>query len=938
MPATRAVSTQAKLKYVLVTFLGVDDSTYVDNPITKALFRDGINGYDDLLAASEKDIEGLMVPGASDTDPPSPLSSAYKRKLHCAIAFHHHASRVAKGAINVMTSTKAQYDIFRTSLYDSSKSVVPWNVGLSASTNADLILWKKTVRPSKSDFKEFRDERNWSRSKEHILTTLESMGLQHLVDSTFVITDPDLDDAQMKWFYSILLNIMISPLARTIVLKHKTTMNTRDIWKDLQDAFDNSMASELRCQTLSTYLTSTRYVTANWRGTLQNWLLHYKEQVRLHTELSPAAFSQDQLVNFLNAALTGCKPLDQILVLNKTARAAAGNTTKITFEEYLELLLQQAQIEDAARFSQTNPRSRRSSNVHDMHDLGLEFDDDESCDLEVHVHDVYTPVEELTVMQMDRSNRSKTQSNYRGTNQMNRGNGNEPRKVRLDYATWKGLTDTEKKAWDVISESGKSAILAYAANNPDRYKNPQKPHYPLKTGQRVQFHDLIFDPDPPEPDPVEAHVHEAVDKTKSVPEPDLLDMATSKTTASTNPGAAMSINKVLSQKPKLKSALRNANSHEIQRSEYTPEVNVHEIHFLGGTIQLDDDDVLSIPDDDDTQGNVEHEASQVTTPTGHQLDSTSALLDFSNLQIEDDPPDITSPEAFTLEASSDVDTSVAEGTADDYYETGYYQDREPVDILSPQAFTREDDDGDIEEDLIKFDEDAPPKPQLTPFWASPPKSPPTSPKSDEYMSGKFSQVKKPVKMMDRIVALPDGSGHAYIPLPPLAKTEDVPDTQSEDIEVVLASEQEEIQDWNPEDVSKGALTEDHFHAIIDSLNMDVEATITAIQTGVYDDAFHVGNAEKAFQQAQRISDALTEAVKITPPSKIDPTKPMDENTRKLIRRLRHARKRYRKLLKLLDKQEAILEESDPNNSYAALSDTTSDESVPSKQDFRNADH
>ena len=149
MPATtRAVQRGAKLKHVLVSFCGADDTNYDQDPTKLALDHAGVADYDDLIMLSENDIQALEIPGPNPGDPSTPLSTMTKRKLICTIAFHHYASRAAKGVINVLTSTKAQFDHFRVGIYSPHEPIIPWNVTDPKDAKDQLNLWKKSIRPS----------------------------------------------------------------------------------------------------------------------------------------------------------------------------------------------------------------------------------------------------------------------------------------------------------------------------------------------------------------------------------------------------------------------------------------------------------------------------------------------------------------------------------------------------------------------------------------------------------------------------------------------------------------------------------------------------------------------------------------------------------------------------------------------------------------------
>ena len=120
-----------RLKYVAITFVGVDPTNYDDTDVAKAFKHFGILGFDsDFIGLSADDIDALTVPGRSSTDPMTALSHSTCRKLKIITAFYHQECRRAGGTINMSGATKAMYDKFRTQSYDPNLQVVPWTVKL----------------------------------------------------------------------------------------------------------------------------------------------------------------------------------------------------------------------------------------------------------------------------------------------------------------------------------------------------------------------------------------------------------------------------------------------------------------------------------------------------------------------------------------------------------------------------------------------------------------------------------------------------------------------------------------------------------------------------------------------------------------------------------------------------------------------------------------
>ena len=90
------------------------------------------------------------------------------------------------------------------------------------------------------------------------MDTLESQGLDHLIDEMHKPTNKELDVTQMKWLYDVMSSKFLAPAAKAIVIANKKDKDTRKLWKELIEHYGASMSGMLRAQKISGYLTSTR--------------------------------------------------------------------------------------------------------------------------------------------------------------------------------------------------------------------------------------------------------------------------------------------------------------------------------------------------------------------------------------------------------------------------------------------------------------------------------------------------------------------------------------------------------------------------------------------------------------------------------------------------------------------------------------------------------
>ena len=106
-------------------------------------------------------------------------------------------------------------------------------IPIATPESKNLDKWNRTIRPSPSDYKEFKDEAYWIRAKERFTTTIAAHGLSHLIDPKFTVTDPKLLAAQQTWLFKIFQDRMQASRAKSIVSSHLGDKDTRVIWAEL---------------------------------------------------------------------------------------------------------------------------------------------------------------------------------------------------------------------------------------------------------------------------------------------------------------------------------------------------------------------------------------------------------------------------------------------------------------------------------------------------------------------------------------------------------------------------------------------------------------------------------------------------------------------------------------------------------------------------------
>ena len=194
----------------------------------------------------EADIDALIIPASTRNSLAQPLLVINKRLLKVVLSLYHTLSREKGSPYNVLKVKQEIYDKFRVSAYDPSAPIVPWFVKKKNAEDPDIANWKKAIRPSKSDYKDLKDDTHWTFHSEHVKTTLKSQGLLHLIDEKYVPENADLDKLQQNWLYKIFQDTLKMPSTKSIIKAHLGDMDTCKIWKELCNLYNSSMTTEFR--------------------------------------------------------------------------------------------------------------------------------------------------------------------------------------------------------------------------------------------------------------------------------------------------------------------------------------------------------------------------------------------------------------------------------------------------------------------------------------------------------------------------------------------------------------------------------------------------------------------------------------------------------------------------------------------------------------------
>ena len=167
--------------------------------------------------------------------------------------------------------------------------------------------------------------------------------------------------------YSVFNKCLLSDMGKTIVRKHVDNMNTQRVWEEFATHMTTSCKGEAEKHRLHTYVTTT-VLDKSWQGTTEQFILHFKEQLRQLDEVSPPEESLPYTTR-LPLLQTAVHNIPELRVVETMAKFISLSSTNpgptLGYDNYLTLLQNACIRYDSNTKSRPSPTSRAAY----QHDL-----------------------------------------------------------------------------------------------------------------------------------------------------------------------------------------------------------------------------------------------------------------------------------------------------------------------------------------------------------------------------------------------------------------------------------------------------------------------------------------------------------------------------------------------------------------------------------------
>ena len=231
--------------------------------------------------------------------------------------------------------------------------------------NLELASFKKSIKREASAYSVLKDEHFFDKFQRDLLITAKLHDVSEILDPSYSPgpspEERELFEAKQVFMYKVFNETLQIDMGRAMVRKYLRTTDAQAVWKEYSDYMTASSEGASEKRKLIHYVSNT--VLANqFRGTTQQFVLHFNEQLRRldePTDLSERMPDSIKMALLQNAV----KDIPQLSIVETldeytSTTSGSGSFTHLNYSSYYNLLINACVRYDATNTS--TPSKRRN--------------------------------------------------------------------------------------------------------------------------------------------------------------------------------------------------------------------------------------------------------------------------------------------------------------------------------------------------------------------------------------------------------------------------------------------------------------------------------------------------------------------------------------------------------------------------------------------------
>ena len=207
-----------------------------------------------------------------------------------------------------------------------------------------LVSFRKGIKREETAYPTLKDERYFDSFSRSLYINAKSHECEDVLDPEYTTSnsEKELFEAKQVFMFSVLDKHLLTDMGKAIVRKYVHTTDAQSVWKDFQEHMKSSSEGASEKIRLTQYVTNT-VLDDNYKGTTEQFVLHFNEQFRQLEEISEESehFPPQIKLQLLQNAVRPNNDLGIVETLDEfqSTTTGYGRSSSLKYQTYYDLLI-----------------------------------------------------------------------------------------------------------------------------------------------------------------------------------------------------------------------------------------------------------------------------------------------------------------------------------------------------------------------------------------------------------------------------------------------------------------------------------------------------------------------------------------------------------------------------------------------------------------------
>ena len=210
----------------------------------------------------------------------------------------------------------------------------------------ELMSFKKGIKREITAYPSLKDERYFDGFKRSLFIVAKTHECSDVLDPTYTPgsepEEQELFEAKQTFMFSVFNTNLQTDMGKTIVRRHLASTDAQAVWKELSEHMKTSSKGASEKRRLTQYVTNT-VLDDNFKGTTEQFVLHFNEQFRQLEEISEddERLPPSVKLTLLQTSVRSINDLRIVETLDEfqSTTHGHGSSTSLSYDTYYDLLI-----------------------------------------------------------------------------------------------------------------------------------------------------------------------------------------------------------------------------------------------------------------------------------------------------------------------------------------------------------------------------------------------------------------------------------------------------------------------------------------------------------------------------------------------------------------------------------------------------------------------